>query len=156
MAKKRPRIDVLNGPNLNLLGQREPHIYGHASLQDVERLCKKNTEALGFDLVFFQSNSEGALVDAMQESGRHAKGLLVNLAGFSHSSVALLDTALALEIPLVEVHISNIFAREAFRHHSLISQAAKGVICGLGIEGYRFALEALAKMIQEQAMKEGS
>lgn len=136
-------IYVLNGPNLNLLGTREPEVYGRETLDDLRARCERKAEALGFSLVFRQSNHEGELVAWVQEARTEAAGLIVNAGAFTHTSIALLDALLACTVPAVEVHLSNIFAREPFRHHSYISRAVKGVICGFGATGYELAIEAL-------------
>lgn len=138
-------IYVLNGPNLNLLGTRQPETYGRASLADVERLCREAAARFGLTVDFRQSNHEGEIIDAIHEAG-HARslGLVINPAGYSHTSIAILDAILAVVIPTIEVHISNIHARESFRHHSYVSRGAKAVICGFGIDGYRLAIEGLA------------
>jgi 3-dehydroquinate dehydratase-2 len=141
-------IYVLNGPNLNLLGQREPDIYGATTLPQVEQMCRDAAQRLGLGLEFRQSNHEGQLIDWVQEARIRAAGLIVNAGGLTHTSVALLDALTASEKPVIEVHISNIFRREGFRHHSYVSLAAKGVICGLGPKGYVLALEALAEMVK--------
>jgi len=140
-------IYVLSGPNLNLLGTREPEIYGHQTLEDVKRLCEARASALGCTVVFRQSNHEGELIDWIQQARGKMAGIVINPAGYSHSSVALLDALVACELPVIEVHLSNIFKREAFRHHSFVSEAARGVICGLGPRGYLLALDALADII---------
>ena len=141
-------IYVLNGPNLNLLGTREPAIYGRSTLKDVEQLCRKAASAHGLAVEFRQSNHEGDIVDWIQEAGaKKAVGIVLNPAGFTHTSVAIHDAIKAVAIPTIEVHISNIYAREPFRHHSTISPAAAGVICGLGPAGYRLALIALAEKL---------
>ena len=141
-------IYVLNGPNLNLLGTREPHIYGRASLADVEKLCRNAAERHGFALVFRQSNHEGQIVDWINEArAEKAAGLIINPAGHTTTSVAILDALLAMESPVVEVHISNIHAREEFRRHSYVSRAARAVICGFGIDGYALAITGLAGLI---------
>jgi len=141
-------VYVLNGPNLNLLGTREPEIYGRATLADVEKLCRATADHLGLTVEFRQSNHEGEIVDWIQEAqAKHAAGLLINPAGYSHSSVAILDALLAFAAPVVEVHISNIHAREPFRRHSYISKAARAVICGIGVNGYALGLTGLAAMI---------
>jgi 3-dehydroquinate dehydratase-2 len=136
-------VHVINGPNLNLLGTREPAIYGHATLGDVEAACRQTCEKHGFELVFRQSNHEGEIVTFLQEA-RGSLGVVLNAAAYTHTSVALGDAIKAAGLNVVEVHLSNVFAREAFRHHSYISPVARGVICGLGIEGYRLAIDALA------------
>ncbi len=140
-------ILVLNGPNLNLLGTREPSIYGRDSLADIEAACRARAEALKLGLEFRQSNHEGELIDWVQAARGRIAGIVINPAGYGHSSVALLDALLASELPVIEVHLSNIFRREAFRRHSYVSEAARGVICGLGPRGYLLALDALADMI---------
>ncbi len=136
-------IHVLNGPNLNLLGTREPHIYGAATLADVEALCAREAERFGFSLVFRQTNSEGALVDLIQ-AARGARGIVLNAAAYTHTSVALRDAVSAAGVPTIEVHLSNVFAREAFRHHSYLSPVVKGVICGFGPQSYALGIAALA------------
>jgi 3-dehydroquinate dehydratase-2 len=141
-------VYVLNGPNLNLLGTREPHIYGQATLADVEKLCRSTAERHGFALVFRQSNHEGQIVDWINEArAEKAVGLIINPAGHTTTSVAILDALLAMESPVVEVHISNIHAREEFRRHSYVSRAARAVICGFGINGYALAIAGLAGLI---------
>jgi 3-dehydroquinate dehydratase-2 len=139
---------VLNGPNLNMLGLRQPELYGKARLADVEALCRREGEALGLAVECFQSNHEGALVDRIQACRGVARGIVINPGAYSHTSIAILDALLAAEVPAIEVHISNIFRREPFRHHSHVSAAAAGVICGLGIFGYALALRALANIIE--------
>jgi len=142
-------IYVLNGPNLNLLGTREPEVYGHATLTDVEKLCRHEARAHGFDVEFRQSNHEGDLVDWLHEArAKTAAGVVINPGAFTHTSIAILDAVIASELPVIEVHISNIHAREEFRHHSHISRAAKAVICGFGIDGYRLAISGLVGMIK--------
>ncbi|MDR3472034.1 MAG: type II 3-dehydroquinate dehydratase [Devosia sp.] len=145
MAK---RILVLNGPNLNLLGVREPQTYGADTLADIEELCRAEAEAHGLELDFRQSNHEGELVTWIQQARDAAAGLVINPAAYSHTSVAIHDALRLLEVPIVEVHLSNIHARETFRHHSYVSAVATGVICGLGPMGYRFAIAALAEKIK--------
>ena len=138
-------VYVLNGPNLNLLGTREPEKYGRATLADVEKLCRASAKRLGFDLVFRQSNIEGELVTWIQEaSKKKAAGIVLNAAGYTTTSVAILDALLASKLPTIEIHITNIHARETFRHNSLISKAARGLVCGLGIQGYDLAITGLA------------
>lgn len=141
-------IYVLNGPNLNRLGTREPSTYGTATLADIERLCRDVGEDLDLDIEFRQSNHEGVLVDWIQEAGDVAQGLVINPAAYTHTSVALHDAIRAVQIPTVEVHLSNVHAREAFRHRSYVSPVALGVICGFGPTGYRLALEALSTVIR--------
>ena len=142
-------IYVVNGPNLNMLGQREAAHYGTSSLADIETQLQACAKAKGVRLVFFQSNEEGRLIDCIQDAAVKARALIINAGAYTHSSVALLDALKLLAVPVVEVHLSNIFAREAFRHHSYISAAASGVICGFGAMSYRLALEAV--LAQEQA-----
>jgi 3-dehydroquinate dehydratase-2 len=142
-----PLIAVLNGPNLNLLGTRQPEIYGAATLDDVEALCAETAEALGLAIDFRQTNGEGELITWVQECRGRANGIVINPAGYTHSSVALMDALLTAELPVIEVHITNIHRREAFRHRSYVSRVATGVICGLGIQGYALALQAMAGLI---------
>ncbi|MGE5366726.1 MAG: type II 3-dehydroquinate dehydratase [Betaproteobacteria bacterium] len=141
-------IYVLNGPNLNLLGTREPHIYGRSTLADVEELCRSTAERHGFALVFRQSNHEGQIIDWINEvRAEKAAGLIINPAGHTTTSVAILDALLTMESPIVEVHISNIHAREEFRRHSYVSRAARAVVCGFGINGYALAIAGLASLL---------
>ncbi|MGE3145563.1 MAG: type II 3-dehydroquinate dehydratase [Pseudorhodoplanes sp.] len=141
-------IYVLNGPNLNLLGTREPQIYGAETLKDVEALCRKSAKGHGFAVTFRQSNIEGEIVTWIQEAAREkAAGIVINPAGYTTTSVAILDAILAAKIPVVEIHITNIHAREEFRHHSYVSKGAKAVICGFGIAGYALAIDGLAALI---------
>ena len=140
-------IYVLNGPNLNLLGTREPKIYGRATLADVEKLCHATAQRRGLTVVFRQSNHEGEIIDWINEARAAAAGLVINPAGFTTTSIAILDALLAMEAPVVEVHVSNIHAREEFRRHSYVSKAARAVICGFGIEGYALAITGLASML---------
>ena len=146
--KKALPILVLNGPNLNMLGVREPKTYGKATLRDLEALCKKTAKSLGLAVDCRQSNIEGELVTWIQGSRKTHGSIVINAGGYSHTSVAILDALLLSELPVIEVHITNIYAREKFRHHSLLSKAAKGVICGLGIDGYAYALQAMAKLLK--------
>ncbi len=143
-----PVILVLNGPNLNMLGVRQPEIYGRATLGDIEAACRERAEALGLTVDFRQSNIEGELVAWLHEARDVADGIVVNAGAYTHTSIALLDALMICELPVIEVHISNIFAREEFRHHSYISRAAQGVICGLGPDGYLYALDALARILR--------
>jgi 3-dehydroquinate dehydratase-2 len=140
-------IYLLNGPNLNLLGQRQPEIYGHDTLADVERDCTALTAELGLGLEAFQSNHEGALIDKIHEARGKAVGIVINPGAFTHTSVAILDALTAFEGAVIEVHISNIHKREAFRHHSYVSLRADGVIAGLGTEGYKAALRAMVLLV---------
>jgi len=140
-------IYVLNGPNLNLLGQREPDIYGHATLDDARERTQARARQYGFEIEFRQSNTEGEIVDWIQEACANACALVINAGAYTHTSVAILDAILATDIPCVEVHLSNIFQREEFRHHSYISAACVGVICGFGVNSYELAVEALAERL---------
>ena len=142
-----PVILVLNGPNLNMLGVRQPEIYGRATLGDIEAASRERAEALGLTVDFRQSNIEGELVAWLHEARDVADGIVINAGAYTHTSIALLDALTICELPVIEVHISNIFAREEFRHHSYISRAARGVICGLGPAGYLYALDALARLL---------
>ncbi len=144
-----PLILVLNGPNLNLLGVREPEIYGQGTLDDLETLCAETAEGLGLAIDFRQSNLEGELISWVQEARARAAGIVINPAGYTHTSIALMDCLLAVDVPVIEVHLSNIHKREAFRHQSYVSRAALGVICGLGFAGYRLALFALSDILDE-------
>jgi 3-dehydroquinate dehydratase II len=140
-------IYVLNGPSLNLLGTRQPEIYGRSTLADVEKLCRSTAESHGFAVEFRQSNHEGVIVDWIQEArAKGAAGLVINPAGYTTTSIAILDALLTMEAPVVEVHVSNIHAREPFRRESYVSRAARAVICGFGIEGYALAIAGLATM----------
>jgi 3-dehydroquinate dehydratase II len=144
-------IHVLNGPNLNLLGIREPHLYGHDTLADVERRCQQRCSTLGLNLVFRQTNQEGQLIDWVHQARQNAAGIVINPAGYSFTSVALVDALKASELPVIEVHITNIHRREPMYHKSLVSLAALGVICGLGPLGYELALTALAEQLRSAA-----
>lgn len=141
-------IYVLNGPTLNMLGTREPEIYGSQTLADIEAMTAERAKALGHAIDFRQSNSEGELVDWILEAREKASGIILNGAAYTHTSVALMDAISASELPVVEVHISNIFKREEFRHHSFVSPVSLGVICGLGPIGYVLAVEALASHLK--------
>jgi 3-dehydroquinate dehydratase-2 len=141
-------VYVLNGPNLNLLGTREPHIYGRATLAEAEKLCRSTAERHGLAVVFRQSNHEGQIVDWINEArAEKAAGLVINPAGHTTTSIAILDALLAMEAPVVEIHITNIHAREEFRRHSYVSRAARAVVCGFGIEGYALAITGLANLL---------
>jgi 3-dehydroquinate dehydratase-2 len=137
------RVAVLNGPNLNLLGRREPEIYGRATLADVEALVRAEADRLGVDIEWCQSNHEGALVDAVQQLEGRVDGVLVNAAALTHTSLALRDAFLAVRIPFVELHLSNVFARESERRHSVLADLALGLVAGFGPESYVLALQAL-------------
>ncbi len=136
-------IWVINGPNLNLLGEREPEIYGHDGLAGLKARCEKAAAAHGVSLRFEQSNHEGEIIDWLHAARISARGIILNAGGYTHTSVAIHDALKTLKVPLIEVHLSNIFAREEFRHHSYISPLARGVICGLGARGYELAIAAL-------------
>jgi 3-dehydroquinate dehydratase-2 len=147
------RILVLNGPNLNLLGRREPGIYGRETLKDIEAACRRRAKALGAAVEFRQSNTEGELVDWIQQAGQKFDVLIVNAGAYTHTSVALLDALLACERPAIEVHLSNIHRREAFRERSYISKAAAGIVMGLGGKGYELAIEAAVHLAQTAKKK---
>lgn len=142
-----PLVVVLNGPNLNLLGTREPEKYGHSTLDDLEALCAEVAEGLGLAIDFRQTNGEGELITWVQECRGRASGIIINPAGYTTTSIGLLDALIAVGLPVIEVHITNIHRREEFRHHSFVSKAATGVIAGLGVQGYALALEAMAGLI---------
>lgn len=143
-----PTILVLNGPSLNMLGQREPEIYGSETLADIEAACAARAKELGLAVDFRQSNAEADLVTWLQEARGTAAGAIVNAAAYTTTSIAILDAVLASEVPVIEVHLSNIFRREAFRQDSYLSKAAVGVICGFGAHGYVLALDAMARMLE--------
>ena len=134
-------IIIVNGPNLNLLGKREPEIYGNRSFEDYLETLKKDFTEVQID--YYQSNVEGEIINKLHEVGFSYDGIILNAGGYSHTSVAIHDAIAAITTPVIEVHISNIYAREEYRRHSLLSDACQGVICGLGLDGYRFAVEAL-------------
>jgi 3-dehydroquinate dehydratase II len=142
-----PLVAVLNGPNMNMLGLRQPHIYGSATLGDVEQLCAETAEGLGLAIDFRQTNGEGELISWVQECRGRAAGIVINPAGYTTSSIALMDALLATELPVIEVHVTNIHRREEFRHNSYVSKVAVGVIAGLGIKGYAMALAAMADIL---------
>ena len=145
------KVFVLNGPNLNLLGTREPAVYGSQTLDDVKKLCQRAAKANGFTLDFRQSNHEGELVDWLHEAGRlqaegKLAGVVLNAGAYTHTSIALMDAIKGTGVTLIELHISNVHAREAFRHHSYLSAVARAVMCGFGVAGYGLAIDALAQM----------
>ena len=142
------KIIILNGPNLNLLGEREKSQYGSFTLKDIEKNCKQFAKQNNIDLSFFQSNIEGELVEKIQSSRNKENGLIINAGGYTHTSVAIHDALKILKIPIIELHISNIYNREEFRHKSLISNVANGVICGFGADGYIMALNAMVKYLK--------
>jgi 3-dehydroquinate dehydratase-2 len=143
-------VYVLNGPNLNLLGTREPEKYGRATLKDVDKLCRATGKRHGLSIVFRQSNHEGEMVDWIQEArDKNAAGVIINAGAYTHTSVAILDALVTLTAPVIEVHITNIHARERFRQRSFVSKAARAMVCGFGIDGYGLAVTGLAAMIGE-------
>ena len=148
------RVLVLNGPNLNLLGTREPGIYGAHTLADVQTVCESTGIELGLEIDFRQSNHEGELVSWIQEARHSAEAILINPAAYSHTSVAIHDALKAVGLPVAEVHLSNIHQREAFRHHSYVSAVAVGVICGFGAAGYRLSLMALAENLKQRSTRQ--
>ena len=143
------KIIILNGPNLNLLGEREKNQYGTETLKDIEKSCKKFGEKNLVKVDFFQSNIEGELVEKIQQSRNIYNGLIINAGGYTHTSVAIHDALKIIRIPIIELHISNIYNREEFRHKSLISKVADGIICGFGTEGYEMAVNAIKKLIKQ-------
>ena len=147
MAEPSSTILVLNGPNLNRLGRREPSLYGSETLDNIEARCRALGEELGFGIEFRQSNHEGVLIDALHEAAdRSLAGVALNAGAYTHTSVALHDAIRSIEVPVVELHLSNVHARETFRHHSMIASACAGVVCGFGTTSYMLALRALAAM----------
>jgi 3-dehydroquinate dehydratase II len=147
---------VLNGPNLNLLGVREPATYGRETLADIEEACLERAAALGLSLDFRQSNHEGQLIDWIQEARENADGIILNAGAYTHSSIAILDALKAAELPIVEVHLSNIYRRDSFRHISYVSAVAHGIICGFGGQGYVLALDAMARLLETETPERGS
>ena len=143
-------ILILNGPNLNLLGTRQPEIYGSRTLKDLEEMCVSKGKACSMDIKFEQSNSESKLVALIQEAINTSDGIIINAAGYTHTSVAILDSLLAIKLPTIELHITNIYNREEFRKKSLISKAAQGIICGFGINGYIMALDSIKEILKKK------
>ena len=143
-------IYILNGPNLNLLGEREPEIYGSSSIDDIKNLTEEFVKSKSVEILFKQSNHEGELIELIHDARKKSHGLIINPAGYTHTSVAIYDALLSLNIPIIEVHISNIYKREKFRHSSYVSMAADSVISGFGIDGYIFALESIIKTIENK------
>jgi 3-dehydroquinate dehydratase-2 len=143
------KIIILNGPNLNLLGEREKNHYGSLTLKDIEKICIKYANKNNIELTFFQSNIEGELINQIQKSRDNQDGMIINAGGYTHSSVAIHDALKILKMPIIELHISNIYNREDFRHKSLISRVANGVICGFGDEGYKMSLQAMNKFLEK-------
>ena len=144
------KILILNGPNLNLLGKREPDIYGKETLADIEQRCVRKAKALGFDVSMRQSNSEGDLINWIHEAVSDRSAIIINPAAYTHTSVAIMDALKLVTCPIVEVHISNIYQRETFRHHSYVSPVATGVICGFGTAGYELALDAMSGLLRKK------
>ena len=144
------KIIILNGPNLNLLGEREKNQYGSFTLKDIEKMCKEFASKNEIDVSLFQSNLEGELVEKIQNSRKNQNGLIINAGGYTHTSVAIHDALKIIKIPIIELHISNIYNREDFRHKSLISKVANGVICGFGANSYIMALEAMKKYLENE------
>ena len=142
---------VLHGPNLNLLGTREPGLYGSSTLAEIDQALQEQAASLGVALASFQSNHEGALVDRIHQARGHCDGILINAAAYTHTSVAIRDALLAVEIPFVELHLSNVHARESFRHHSYLADKALGVICGFGPASYGLALQGLVMRLRQEA-----
>lgn len=151
-----PSVYVLNGPNLNLLGRREPHIYGHETLADVEAACRTLAAELGFEIVFHQTNSEGQLIDWIHEARENGCAVIINPAALTHTSVAVMDALKSCECPIIEVHLTNVHRRESFRHHSYVSLVATAVMAGLGTHGYALALRHVAHLIGRDRGKEPS
>tara|TARA_B100000029_G_C17480185_1_gene925267 strand:- start:102 stop:551 length:450 start_codon:yes stop_codon:yes gene_type:complete len=143
-------IIIINGPNLNLLGEREKAHYGTDTLDDIRKKCIDYAKKKGINLDFFQSNIEGEIVNTIQSSKDNFQGIIINAAGYTHTSVSILDALIAIKIPTIELHISNIYAREDFRHKSLISKAARGIICGFGSDGYLMAIDAMVKILKNE------
>ncbi len=141
-------IYILNGPNLNLLGQREPGIYGHETLADLEKNCAAKAKAVGISADFRQSNTEGELIGWIHEAQNKASGIIINAGAYTHTSVAIHDALRAVAMPTIEVHLSNVYKRETFRHHSFISPVAHGVICGFGAQSYELAIDGMIKILK--------
>ena len=147
---KAPKVLILNGPNLNMLGSRQPDVYGRETLSDIEDSCRRHAKSKGLAVTFRQSNSEGELVSWIQEARAQQDGIIINPAAYTHTSVAIMDSLLVAELPLIEVHLSNIHRRETFRHNSYVSKVADAVICGLGSQGYLLALDAMAQRLNAE------
>ena len=143
------QVLILNGPNLNMLGSREPEIYGRQTLAEIEAACREAASKLGYDLDFRQSNNEGEIVGWIQQAATGAAGIIINPAAYTHTSIAIMDALLQCVCPVIEIHLSNIFQRESFRHHSYVSPAAHGMICGFGGHSYLLALEAMARLLHQ-------
>lgn len=151
MTSGTPNILVLNGPNLNMLGTREQNIYGHETMADIQKQCESYASGLSIKVEFWQSNSEGELVSWIQQSMAAYQGVIINAGAYSHSSIAIMDALKILTVPVIEVHLSNIYKREEFRHHSYISRVADVVICGAGSHGYTLALQAMVGLLNKKA-----
>jgi len=149
LPQPRHNILVLNGPNLNLLGVREPDVYGFKNVAAIALECEEYAGELGFEIDFRQSNTEGEMVTIIQEAHTHVAGVIVNAAAYAHTSIALHDALKILDVPIIEVHLSNVYKRESFRHHSYVAPLAKGVICGFGGHGYLMALDALRALLDD-------
>lgn len=147
MASEKKKILVINGPNINMLGTREPNIYGSTTLEDLNALCVQKGKALGAEVSCIQSNIEGEIVTAIQQAKNNYNGIIINAGAYTHTSIAIMDALLAIDMPVIEVHISNIIKREDFRHQSYISVAAIGMISGLGVNGYIYAIEELLERL---------
>ena len=161
MAKKSKQsktlpIYILNGPNLNLLGHREPEIYGTTTLPQIEKMCAGQAAGYGLSIVFRQSNREGEIVDHLQEARTSGCAVIINPAGYGHTSIAILDSIQALKIPVIEVHLSNLAKREAYRHHSYVSKGATGIVMGLGAQGYLRAVDAIAEILAPSSKNQAS
>ena len=143
------KIQIINGPNLNLLGKREPEIYGHLTMEQIEIKTKEHSSKKNIDVDFYQSNIEGEIVNKIQDVSEKVSGLIINAAAFTHTSVAILDALNALTIPKIEIHLSNIYAREEFRHKSMISKSVNGVICGFGLNSYILAVDAIENILKK-------
>ena len=144
------KILVINGPNLNLLGTREKEKYGNTTLEDIQKKCEAHSKKIGLQVDFKQSNVEGEIVNFIQNTKEKHQGIIINAGGYTHTSVAILDALLSVKKPTIELHITNIYKREDFRHKSLISKAADGIICGLGVDGYIMALDGIKKIIKNE------
>jgi 3-dehydroquinate dehydratase-2 len=143
-------ILLVNGPNLNMLGARQPELYGSETLPQIEAKCKATAKGLKLELTCFQSNHEGEIVDSIQQAAKKYQGLIINPGAYSHTSIAIMDALLNVPFPIIEVHLSNIFKREEFRHESYVSRVASGIICGLGSQGYLLALQAIAELVKKK------
>src|SRR5882757_10551667 len=161
MAKKPKQsktlpIYILNGPNLNLLGHREPEVYGYTTLAEIEKMCADQAKGHGLSIIFRQSNREGEIVDHLQEARTSAGAVMINPAGYGHTSIAILDSIQALKIPVIEVHLSNIHRREPYRNHSYVSKGATGIVMGLGAQGYLRAVDAIAEILASSSKDKSS